>query len=406
MRTIVKRNNTSLMAIGTQSILPGVKYVEHGYITRVGNVVYNALTGEIVVVDDATDRAEMIRRWFLAPKGMNLAGLAHMTRQAAHSMKTARSINRYTIFTTTGCNGACEYCFQHDLEPVVMSEETAAAVATFIMQHANPGLMIRIRWFGGEPLTNKTVISKICEVLQRNRRRYQSSMSSNGDLFKDVTDEEVELWQLKSVQFTLDDVGEKYDALKGLPNGAYDRLKATIERFPGINFTLRVHYDPAKGTESCYQIIDDFKGYSNVVMYAAMLYDGTKTQADYETLLQIENQMIDVGRYNMSLPSMTPDVYCMADSRQQACITPTGDLTPCEHFVTGETYGTIYSDARDQSVLDKWAAKRKDNAVSCAKCPLYPSCEMLCQCESAGKCSEGYKYYQLEKIKRALKEQG
>lgn len=394
------------MTIGSQQVLPGVKYVEHGYITRVGNVVYNALTGEIAVVNDDEDRAEMIRRWFLAPKGMNLAGLAHMTRQAAHSMKTARSINRYTIFTTTGCNGACEYCFQHGLDPVVMSEETAAAVTTFIMQHANPGLMIRIRWFGGEPLTNKAVISQICEVLQRNRRRYQSSMSSNGDLFKDVTDEEVELWQLKSVQFTLDDVGEKYDTLKGLPDGAYDRLKATIERFPGINFTLRVHYDPEKGTEPCYQIIDDFKGYSNVVMYAAMLYDGGKTQADYETLLQIENQMIEVGRYNMSLPSMTPDVYCMADSRQQACITPVGDLTPCEHFVTGETYGTIYSDARDQSVLDKWAAKCKDNVVSCAKCPLYPSCEMLCRCESAGKCSEGYKYYQLEKIKRALKEQG
>ena len=392
------------MAIGSQQVLPGVKYVEHGYITRVGDVVYNALTGEIAVVDDEADRTEMIRRWFLAPKGMNLAGLAHMTRQAAHGMKTARSINRYTIFTTTGCNGACEYCFQHDLEPVVMSKETAAAVATFIMQHSNPGLMIRIRWFGGEPLTNKRAISQICEVLQRNRRRYQSSMSSNGDLFKDVTDEEVELWQLKSVQFTLDEFGDGYGKIKGLPVGAYDRLKATIERFPGINFALRVHYDPAKGAEPCYQIIDDFKGYANVVMYAAMLYDGGKTQADYETLLQIEDHMIEVGRYNMSLPTMSPDVYCMADSRQQACITPVGDLTPCEHFVTGETYGTIYSDARDQSVLDKWAAKCKDNLSSCVKCPLYPSCEMLCRCESAGKCSEGYKYYQLEKIKRALSE--
>lgn len=391
------------MTIGSQQVLPGVKYVEHGYITRVGNVVYNALTGEIAVVNDDEDRAEMIRRWFLAPKGMNLAGLAHMTRQAAHSMKTARSINRYTIFTTTGCNGACEYCFQHGLDPVVMSEETAAAVATFIMQHANPGLMIRIRWFGGEPLTNKAVISQICEVLQRNRRRYQSSMSSNGDLFKDVTDEEVELWQLKSVQFTLDDVGEKYDTLKGLPDGAYDRLKATIERFPNVNFALRVHYDPAKGTEPCYQIIDDFKGYSNVVMYAAMLYDRVKTEEDYRTLLQIEDAMIAAGKFNLKLPTMTPDINCMADSPTQACITPVGELTPCEHFVTGESYGSIYSDERDQTVLNEWAAKCKDED-ECEACSLYPSCEKLCRCESAGKCSEGYKYYQLEKIKRALSE--
>ena len=404
MRTITKRNNTSLMAIGTQSVLPGVEYVPHGYITRVGDAVYNALTGEIAVVDDAADRAEMIRRWFLAPTGMNLAGLAHMTRQAAHGMKTARSINRYTIFTTTGCNGACEYCFQHDLEPEVMSETTAAAVATFILQHANPGLMINIRWFGGEPLTNKKVISQICDVLQRNRRRYTSSMSSNGDLFKDVTDEEVALWNLKSVQFTLDAVGENYDKVKGLPAGAYDRLKETIARFPGINFTLRVHYDPAKGTEPCRQIVDDFKSYSNVIMYAAMLYEGEKTQADYEELLKIEDHMIEAGRFNVSLPTMSPDVYCMADSRQQACITPTGDLTPCEHFVTGESYGTIYSDTRDQAVLDKWAAKCKDDEDGCAECPLYPACEKLCRCESAGKCSEGYKYYLLERIKRALSE--
>ena len=288
MRTIVKRNNTSLMVIGTQQVLPGVEYVEHEYITRVGDAVYNALTGEVIVIDDeGADEAEMIRRWILAPRGMNLAGLAHMTRQAAHNMKTSRWVNRYTIFTTTGCNGSCEYCFQKDIEPLTMSETTAAAVATFILQHANPGLMINIRWFGGEPLANKKVISQICEVLQRNRRRYTSSMSSNGDLFKDVTDEEVALWNLKSVQFTLDAPSEEYDQIKGLPEGAYDRLKTTIERFPGINFTLRVHYDPAKGEEPCLQIVDDFKAYKNVVMYAAMLYEGEKTQADYEALLQM-----------------------------------------------------------------------------------------------------------------------
>lgn len=404
MKTIVKRNNISLQAIGYQTELPGVEYVEHEYITRVGDAVYNALTGEILTVAD-DDRAEMIRRWFLAPTGMNLAGLAHLTRQTAHNMKRSRWINRYVIFTTTGCNGSCEYCFQKDIEPLTMSEETAADVANWILQHANPGLMINLRWFGGEPLVNKAVISQICGVMQQNRRRYQSSMSSNGDLFKDVTEEEIELWQLKSVQFTIDDCGTAYDRIKGLSEGAYDRLKATIERFPNINFALRVHYDPEKGTEPCYQIIDDFKSYSNVVMYAAMLYNGTKTEDDYKTLLQIEDAMIAAGKFNLKLPSMTPDVNCMADSPTQACITPTGDLTPCEHFVTGESYGSIYSDERDQSVLNKWAAKCKDED-ECEECPLYPSCEKLCRCESAGKCSEGYKYYQLEKIKRALKEQG
>ena len=402
MNIIQNRNTISIQAIGYQAELPGVEYVEHDYIIRAEDAVYNALTGEAAVVGEK-DRAEMIRRWFLAPEGMNLAGLAHLTRQAAHGMKMSRWINRYVIFTTTGCNGNCEYCFQKDIEQLTMGPDTAADVASWILRHANPGLMINLRWFGGEPLVNKSVISLICDTMQRNRRRYQSSMSSNGELFESVTEAETELWQLKSVQFTLDDCGEEYDRIKGLPAGAYDRLKATIERFPHINFVLRVHYDPAKGTEPCYQIIDDFKGYPNVVMYAAMLYDGTKTEDDYRTLLEIEDAMIAAGRFNLKLPTMTPDVNCMADNPSQACITPVGDLTPCEHFVTGESYGSIYSDERDQAVLDEWAAKCKDED-KCEECPLYPSCEKLCRCESAGNCSEGYQYYQLEKIKRALRE--
>lgn len=404
MKTIIKRNNISLQAIGYQTKLPGVEYVEHDYIIRVGDAVYNALTGEVAVVDK-NDRDEMIRRWFLAPKDMNLAGLAHMTRQAAHSMKNARSINRYVIFTTTGCNGDCEYCFQHGLDPVVMSEQTASDVAAFILKNANVGLMTNIRWFGGEPLTNKAVISQICQTLKDARRRYSSSMSSNGDLFDEVTDEEAELWQLKSVQLTLDAVGTEYDRIKGLPDGAYERLKYTIARFPNVNFVLRVHYDPEKGTEPCEQIVDDFKGFANVTMYAAMLYDGDKTQADYEQLLNIEDYMISAGKMTPRLPNMTPDVYCMADTRTTACITPVGDLTPCEHFVTGESYGSIYTTERDQTVLDRWAEKVKDRN-SCETCPLYPSCETICRCESAGVCSDGYRYYRIEKIKRALKEQG
>ena len=388
------------MAIGNQNKLPGVEYVEHDYVIRVGDVVYNALTGEVAIVDE-NDRDEMIKRWFLAPKGMNLAGLAHMTRQAAHSMKKARWINRYVVFTTTGCNGDCAYCFQHGLDPVPMSDQTAEDVATFILKNANVGLMTNIRWFGGEPLTNKAVITHICQRLKDTRRRYTSSMSSNGDLFDTVTDEEVELWQLKNVQFTIDAVGDEYDRIKGLPAGAYERLKATIKRFPNISVGIRVHYDPAKGTETCFQIVDDFKAFPNVIMYAAMLYDGQKTQEDYENLLKIEDYMIAAGKMTPKLPSMTPDVYCMADSANQACITPVGDLTVCEHYVTGESYGSIYSAERDQAVLDRWAEKVKDRD-SCESCPLYPSCEMICRCESAGVCSDGYRYYQIEKIKRAL----
>lgn len=404
MKIVRKRNSISIQTIGYQIKLPGVDYEEHGYLIREGNAIYNALTGEAAIVSDA-DTFEMMKNWYTAPKGMNLAAFAHIMRQQAHKMKQSKFISRFIIFTTTGCNGACEYCFQHGLEAVNMSEKTATDVAQFILKKSNPGLEVKIRWFGGEPLVNKAVMSQICQVLKDNNRAYTSSMSSNGDLLHDVSTEEMLLWRMKSVQVTVDAPGEEYDRIKGLPAGAYERLKETIERFTGVSFTIRVHYDPKKGSDPCYQVVDDFKKYPNVIMYAAMLYDTEKTQADYEELLKIEDYMIECGKMTPTIPQMNPDIHCMADNLTAACITPVGDLTPCEHFVTGESYGTIYSDERDADVLDKWAAKCKDRD-ECVDCPLYPSCEMLCNCESDGICSDGYQFYKISKIKRALKSLG
>lgn len=403
MNVLKKRSNESIMALGDQTAFPGVEYLIHDYVFQEGNVLYNTLTGEAVISDE-DDHDELIKKWFLTPSGMNLAGLAHMVRQKAKQMTNPRSINRYVIFTTTGCNAHCEYCYQEGSDVSVMSEETAADVAQYIRNKANPGLTVNIRWFGGEPLSNSDVINLICNDLADHNRIYSSSMSSNGDLFPTISDDEISLWKLSNVQFTVDDVGENYDRIKGLPSGAYDRLKATVARLGelGVHSTIRVHYDPVKGSDVCYQIIEDFKDYKTAGMYAALLYGGTKTISDYEELLRIEDKMIEYGKLKAKIPEVYTGISCMADNRSMACITPNGELTPCEHFLCGESYGSIYTKDIDQSILDNWACKRKD-ADECMTCKLYPSCEILCNCESTGRCDEGYMYYQEEKIKRALR---
>lgn len=406
MNVLKGRTTESIMALGDQTVFPGVDYEEHAYVFREDDVLYNTLTGEAVMADE-DDHDELVRKWFLAPKGMNLAGLAHMVRQQAKQLNDPKSVNRYVIFTTTGCNAHCVYCYQEGSEVSVMTEEVAKDVAKYIRSKANIGRNIDIRWFGGEPLANKAVINLICQDLHDHDRQYTSTMSSNGDLFPTVTDDEIRLWNLNSVQFTVDARGEEYDRIKGLPEGAYDRLKSTVERIGnlGVHSTIRVHYDPAKGSDVCYQIIDDFKDYITVGMYAALLYDGVKTQADYEELLRIEDAMIACNKLKAKLPTIQTGISCMADNRGMACITPNGELTPCEHCLCGESYGSIYTKDIDQSILDNWACKKKDRD-ECENCKLYPSCEILCNCESMGKCDEGYMYYQEQKIRRALRRMG
>ena len=94
----------------------------------------------------------------------------------------------------------------------------------------------------------------------------------------------------------------------------------------------------------------------------------------------------------------------MSDSRKIACITPTGNLSPCEHFAYGEhVYGSIYSKDRNEDILKKWSVREKYVTPTCKNCPLYPSCRKIVMCPAEGKCSEGYQYYQIETIKRALR---
>lgn len=405
MEVIRNRKPASIQVLGDQIEEPGITYAEHGYVIREGDVLLNALTGEVLrITDEEADRAELIRRWVLTPAGVNLAGLSHLIREATIRMRNNRSINSYTIFTTTGCNAACSYCFQNGLDVVTMTPETAADVAAYIKQKANRGREIGLRWFGGEPLVNKDVITLICQDLQDNQRPYTSSMSSNGDLFPDVTDAEIRLWNLKRVQFTIDDIDDEYDQIKNLPAGAYDRLKETVERLAslGINCIIRVHYDPEKGVEPCMQIVEDFKEYPHVTMYARMLYGESRTQADYEALLQIEDRMLEVGRLELRIPDNTSATYCMADNRSNACITPEGNLSACEHYATGQDYGSIYSAEQDKAILAAWAAKTKYRDA-CTDCSMYPACELLCDCPGVGVCSEGYRYYQEQRIRRALR---
>ena len=389
-----------------------VEYDYHPYLIFEGDYVYNALTSEIAKgADKKKDRAELIRRWYMVPKDQNLEGLLYLFRQDQLASYNPTSINKYTIFTTMNCNACCEYCFQHGGNDTQMTWEIARDTANYILAHANPREFVEIGWFGGEPLVNKNPINYISNRLRNKNYPLRSSISSNGDLFNLVTDAEIYLWNLKKVQLTIDIPGDDYSIVKGLPEGAYERLKESVSRMSdlGIRAQIRVHYHPEYGLDVAKSIVDDFKGYSNVMMYPAMLYDidgGVKHNLeDYQNLADLESYMVDSGVLSYNPTTFRSPVNCMADDKGVRCIRVDGSLTPCEHFFEGEQYGTIYSDTYDDALLKKWKAKRKFTK-KCYDCPLFPVCEIIDSCPSTGKCEDGYRYFKTEQIRRALEKMG
>lgn len=406
---ILNKANANLTRLGMQRAEPGRHYKENPCLIKAESAWYNPLTGEAVLVEDAgVDLPELVRRWYYVPDDVDLKAAAHLIRQrtlADTRVMGRPSIGSYTIFTTTACNAGCSYCFEKGTKTLTMTDATALDVAKYIAKTRRRTSAPLLKWFGGEPLVNQQAIRIICEYLRENGVPFRSDFSSNGDLFDEVPDKTLmEEWQTHEVQLTLDDIGRGYETYKGLPAGAYDRLKKTIIRLTGlgIHVVARIHYHPEDGPEPVRRVVDDLKDIQGIGMYGRIIYK-SESEEHYRELLELEDYMAAAGKFRFAFPRRGGGTHCMADNPRAVCITPEGLLSPCEHYAYGEVYGSIYTGQTDREMLAEWKAREK-HMCDCGACPLYPSCEKIMSCPAEGDCLKGYRYYQIETIKRALRQ--
>lgn len=396
--------------IGTQGIEIDLEYVKSPYLVKDGDALFNALTREAVLVRDMNDDIPyLIKNWFYIPKGFDASTLHHLIRQRRLQTENGPGSNlkhSYTIFTTTACNAACSYCFEKGFDILTMSEKTAEDVAAYILRTRDKKQTTNLEWFGGEPLCNKKAINIICNILKKNSVKYTSGLTSNGSLLPNCTDEELkDIWNVTHVQLTFDGVGSDYDKVKNLPTGSYNELIRTMERLEKLKiFTyVRIHYDPEKGKEACFKVIDSVCRFDNIRPYAKLLYNEGGLEC-YKDVLELNDYIESVGKSYYTFPTVSKVNHCMADTNKIVAITPDGKLSPCGHYAYGENiFGDIYSSSVNETILKKWKIREKVITPSCKQCPLYPSCRKITMCPAEGKCSEGYQYYQIETIKRALR---
>lgn len=410
MKIIRKANAAKLDAIGFQHPEPGIIYGWNPSLIREGNAVFNPLTEEAALLsgDPETsekEKTDLVRGWYLVPHGFDVKTISHQIRQRMIRAQTAPMAKTgYTIFTTTGCNACCEYCFEKDYERIDMTTETADKVAAYIIRTHSKN-QVTIKWFGGEPLTNKKVITRICSRLEECGVAFVSDITTNGFLLPKCKDAELTSWHLRSVQLTLDDTGEEYERIKGLPAGAYKALLKSVDRLfsLGVRSTIRIHYHPDKGLEPCYRILEDLKTHAGVSMYARILYEEEQPE-HYEKLLELEGSLIQESMMRPKFPPYAAGTHCMADRKNHATIGPAGDLSPCEHYAYGpEMYGTIFDGTTKSAVRARWAEREKHSKLACEICPIYAMCEKIVLCPAEGKCGSGYADYKISQIRRALR---
>lgn len=431
MEQIIRPQNDILKILG-KAVGPGTACRWLKYClpvqTESGMLVLNLLTRELLHLTWAEYAAyrdsEYLRsHWFVVEEAADdreLVELVRWVRSRVSKKKT--QITKYTILTTTDCNARCFYCYEQGCRKVTMRDDTADKTVAFIKACCG-GKKVHINWFGGEPLMNPSVISRICGGLRSEGIEFESSMVSNAYLLDEKTvTEAAEVCNLKRIQITLDGTEKVYNRSKNYVNAtesAYQVVTGNIHRAlkAGIQVTIRLNMD-LHNMEDLMTLADElaarFSGERKLKVYAHLLFEseGTgenrKSREEQELLHhglnRLEDKLTGHGLFSGAGRGLTrhlPMHHCMADSSNAVIILPDGHLGLCEHHTEDEFIGHIDAPERDKAVIALWR-ERSEEIPECRDCFCYPACIKLKKCPSEGQCTEFERLRIRRKTERAM----
>lgn len=425
MQVIIPTTSLVEQIVGRQKRTDGQPYRLMTYVVQQpvddGVLLYNTLTCSLVLLtpDEAADimvQQELIDRWFLVPQEHDDQKLCRQIRQMAALLKPpAKAITNYTILTTTGCNARCFYCYEKGTKPVTMTAETADKVVRYIVKHRGDE-KVKISWFGGEPLVNAKVIDQICTELREQGVPFRSTMTSNGYLFDaDMVQRAKDLWQLRSVQITLDGTELTYNRVKDYVYrgvNAFERVLQNIGMLTaaGIHVIIRLNVDKHNIGEMAELVLllhQRFGTNEHLTIYSHELLV-ERTPEDEAELFALQTQLaqqIAACGYKNHKRGLQKDInlnLCMADSDGSVVIAPDGHLGKCEHFIDSNFFGHIDSEEHDEAILHKFKERQAD-IDACATCFYYPQCIRLVMCTGDFGCTLGNQQYRLSAMRETMK---
>ena len=435
MKTISKGQEKIIKLLGKQKIKEA-EYRRMKYILQAecedGVLLHNVITGHTILLEGkeanvfnniplepVAEMTELIQGFFLVPKEYDEKKTVLNLRTLVKRLSSSKGIEGYTILTTTNCNARCFYCYENNLPHINMSQEVADKVVEYMIKHRN-SKTLKLHWFGGEPLVCAARIDQICEKLSLQDIKYYSSMTSNGYLFTDqMIEKAVRLWNLKSVQITLDGTEEIYNKTKAyisVKSSPYRRVISNIKRLldHGIRVIIRLNLDKHNINDLKQLILElyyEIKSFENVEVYSHILFENAgfePIERDSESRellyrrqieLNTELELKKMNNYRRSIPYLKTH-NCMADSENSVVVYPDGRLFKCEHIEIGDEFGSLDSDEIKKYGIDKFTQVTELN--ECSSCPIFPSCILLKNCQGIIDKNRFTCKYEIESYSRAL----
>jgi len=365
-----------------------------------GTLLYQTMTCGLYLLENGETveehADELIAAWLMVPNEYDEQKTVRDMREVGtYFLPKKERKGGFTILTTTDCNARCFYCYEMGCKRQHMTPQVAHDVAAYIAERCGEK-PVSLHWFGGEPLYNREAIEIVIGDLKQCGIEYTSSMISNGyyldaETAKIAKDE----WKLKRVQITLDGTREIYNRTKAYiehDTNAFDRVLDNISFAlnEGIQINIRLNMDE-KNADDLLRLADilgeRFSGREEFSAYAALLQHFRGKINDFESIQKAAEQCIALHEKLETLGICSKRTLqrefifqrCMADNDASELIMPDGTLGKCEHFNVEDSYGSIYTNERNEAILRAW--KEWEYYPECDGCALYPQCFNLKKCE-------------------------
>ena len=281
-----------------------------------------------------------------------------------------------TICPTMGCNFDCPYCFEthggRPMSPEVQDDVVALAER---MMDAAGAKILRVVWFGGEPLLALGVIEALSKRLialaEGRGATYQAEAVSNGYLLSERAVNVLEEARLLELQITLDGIGAAHDATRHLVGGGatFDRIVDNIFR-PGLPFYVSVRHNVHEGNRSeadkVRKFVEELAATSgNKIAYYPALVLENEASEQRERRVGIVDESFGAGvLLSSTLHSTGPHpVHCGAGNLFDVGIDAEGRLQKCWEAVDKPELS--FGSAHDWNPTDPLTTATKPDNLTC-----------------------------------------
>ncbi|MBO4905824.1 MAG: radical SAM protein [Bacteroidaceae bacterium] len=307
-----------------------------------------------------------------------------------------------TICPTMACNFDCPYCYEnHSTGKMSQAVQDDVVALARRMLHTFPAKLLKITWFGGEPLLAPDVIEQLSQQLitlaSEQGAAYQAQIITNGYLLTQPLADLLHRCKVRSAQITLDGIGSAHDATRHLADGrpTFQRIACNLRQL-NLPFTTilrqNVHQDNINQVEPLKQWVRKLAEESGnrLYYYPAPLHQTTTSHpcstpakllhrsASIHVSLQKDVESFAKGRGH----------YCGANLLSELCVDQQGRLHKCQTDVDKpqQSFGTAakwdpaspIQTADNPDRLTCYINALPFNQPQCLSCIWLPACAGGC----------------------------